>query len=184
LGRTNYLANRGFFSYGDNPPTSSTQNFTKNTGPFPGSWQTAWQGNGQGNLRYSFANITDGLSNVIGFGERKSGETSGAGWWAGPHAAGPLGRVTSSVSAKLNASDNSEAYSSFHSGGGGNFLYLDGSVHWISETISFNTAEIGYGFGSDITPTDDIGVFYSKITSVGLFQLLGTIDSGQTKSLP
>jgi prepilin-type processing-associated H-X9-DG protein len=198
LGRTDYLANRGFFSFGippaEAPDAGATRNFTINTGPFPASWQEVWRGSGQGNIRYTFGDIIDGLSNVAGFGERKSGATKGAGWWPGPHAAGPLGRVTSSVSDKLNAPDSSEAYSSYHSGGGANFLYLDGSVHFVSETISFNTADIDYGFGSGIAGPgsdpdtgmdgDDREVFYSKISDVGLFQLIGTINSGQAKALP
>jgi prepilin-type N-terminal cleavage/methylation domain-containing protein/prepilin-type processing-associated H-X9-DG protein len=174
IGRANYLANRGFFSYQVAPAVGVTKDFTKNTGPFPGSWE--------GNIRYPFSSITDGLSNVLGFSERKSGETTsaanGAGWWPGPHNAGPLSRSTSTVNAKLNSPINIEAYSSNHSNGA-NFLFLDGSVHFISETISSNTAGINYGY-----PADDLDVFYSKIDDVGLYQLLGTINSGKAKSLP
>ncbi|MDR1140480.1 MAG: DUF1559 domain-containing protein [Planctomycetaceae bacterium] len=182
FGRSNYFANRGFFTYSGIETTGGTtetpiKNATINTGVFPA------------NVHYTFAGITDGLSNTFAFGERTSAFGCNAGWWPGAHMAGGLNNITGSVFPKINEYANitgvaSAVYASLHASGT-NFLLCDGSVRFISETIEYRI-ENKDPYTGNLTTTDEYPRFYNAANKggLGLYQLLGTRDSGIVKSLP
>ncbi|MDR1957688.1 MAG: DUF1559 domain-containing protein [Planctomycetaceae bacterium] len=179
VGRTNYIAVRGFFSYTgiDTTGTEETpiKNSTVNTGVFPA------------NVRYDFGSITDGLSNVFAFGERTSEFGNNSGGWPGAPAGGTLDCINGAVRPKLNELNPVgmvKGFSSLHPSGA-NFLYCDGSVHFISETIEHRYEEKP-PYSGDISATGELPHFYNSITQggIGVYQLLGTRNSDVPKNLP
>ncbi|MDR1959835.1 MAG: DUF1559 domain-containing protein [Planctomycetaceae bacterium] len=176
FGRTNYIAIRGFFSYGGIGTTGTAEtpikNVSINTGIFPA------------NVRYNFASITDGLSNTFAFGERTSAYGCSAGWWVGAHGAGALDNITGIVRTKLNEFNQRPGLSSLHVSGA-NFLFGDGSVHFISETIE-SRYDNKPPYSGQISATGEYPRFYNAARQggIGLYQLLGTRDSDVVKSLP
>jgi prepilin-type processing-associated H-X9-DG protein len=182
LGRSNYIAVRGFYSYtglvgAGGAVTSSTapiRDTSVNTGVFPT------------NVHYSLAYITDGLSNTFAFGERTSAFGCQAGWWAGAHAAGATHNVTGNVRAKLNGISSTQGFSSLHNGGA-NFLFCDGSVHFISDTIEqFYINKPPYSATVIMTSDGIFDRFYNSARQggMGVYQLLGARDSTVPKHLP
>lgn len=96
----------------------------------------------------SFRDFTDGLSNTIIVGERRSPATinglqiGGDGVWYGLWT-GPISVTASCYPAfplnfKTSGTNNNMAFSSYHVGGG-QFLMGDGTVRFISENISSTT---------------------------------------------
>jgi prepilin-type processing-associated H-X9-DG protein len=169
LGRSNYIAVRGFYSYesliGSGYATSTTKDATINTGVFPA------------NVHYSFPSIIDGLSNTFAFGERTSAADCQAGWWAGAHAAGATHNVTGSVFYKLNGISSTQGFSSLHPTGS-NFLFCDGSVHFVSETIEqFHINKPPYT--ATMTATGEFDRFYNSARQggMGVYELLGSRDT-------
>ncbi|MDR3198864.1 MAG: DUF1559 domain-containing protein [Planctomycetaceae bacterium] len=199
LAKSNYSAIRGLFSYNGVTPTSGSaplplpHNFTTNTGVFLASFhEGAWKGFGNGNRKVSFADITDGTSNVFAYGE-KATETTSSGSiflsvvWAGPPGPGPLGMISSAVGYKLNSPTEREAIASKHAGRGANFLFCDASVHWVNESISFNNGSltvIGSYDPASVTSASGLDEFYTDAPNLGIYQLFGSRDDGQTATLP
>jgi len=179
MGRTNYMAIRGFFSYSGIGTTGTTETPVKNaainTGIFPA------------NVKYTFSSITDGLDNTFAFGERTSAHGCQAGWWAGAHAAGPLGNINGSVRDKLNEINTRQGFASLHTGGA-NFLLAGGAVRFVSERIEsrFDKYTADGQADGQISATGEYPHFYNSITrgGIGLYQLLGTRNSNVTKVLP
>ncbi|WP_153555637.1 DUF1559 domain-containing protein [Roseimaritima sediminicola] len=132
------------------------------------------------------ASVTDGLSNTFMVGER--GWAHQAGYWVG------VGNVNSEASwsspkvvgrsfmLKLNMPLTSRYYSTFSSyhPGGAQFVYGDGSVHFIADTIDFND-----GLKTDGTP-HHWSTPFSNIdkTTLGLWQRLGCKNDGQPVESP
>ena len=176
MGRTNYIAVRGFFSYSGIGTTGTTEtpikNTTINTGIFPA------------NVQYTFSSVPDGLSNTFAFGERTSAFGCSAGWWAGAHAAGALDNITGVVRNKLNEFNQRPGFASLHTFGA-NFLFADGSVHFVSETIE-SRFDNKSPYSGQIGSTGEDPRFYNSVNQggMGLYQLLGTRDSGVSKHLP
>jgi prepilin-type processing-associated H-X9-DG protein len=130
---SNYLANNGLYD---------ARHTARNNGLF------------YGNSKVELKHVTDGASKTFAFGERDSRCRAGA-WCGVRNPPGPdmWGSyfVRARVSVKLNdprpvellgSNTCTEGFSGAHPGGG-NFVFLDGSVHFISNDISFNNGVSG-----------------------------------------
>ncbi len=128
----------------------------------------------------AFRDILDGTSNVIAVGERSEECWSGPGTWlgAGELSSYPygiyntLGNVQWPINDLLLSNPNDSrcknGFGSYHPGGA-MFVFCDGSVHFLSETI---TCDMDTG-----NPTYDR-------SAVGMFQQLGIRDDGEPLKEP
>jgi prepilin-type processing-associated H-X9-DG protein len=159
---TNYGPSRGYRS--GNGITSAT-GATVNNGLFPA------------NTSYEFNAITDGLSHTFAYGERES-PVGGAHPWPGPVAIGAMNHTNSTVRIKLNerTGTTNGLFSSMHPGGA-NFLFADGSVHYVNETIEYKPL---YDSAGAIISNPTLDEYQTAATEglLGVFQLLGSRDDG------
>ncbi|MEW4565422.1 DUF1559 domain-containing protein [Bremerella sp. JC770] len=137
-----------------------------------------------------FAAITDGLSNTFAFGETSArnkgwdegGLPRGYSFWSGSPDNSSLERhntLSRCVSFEMNATAH-WGFTSQHIGGGF-FAYCDGSVQFISEDIEFDRNGQSSGwYGGDAL----YDAIYQNADGMGVYQLLGIRDDGQTISLP
>ena len=130
----------------------ATSNYVGSCGLFDRDYPTANDGVLYGNRAIRFADVTDGTSNTFAVGER-DGRCGASAWcgvrtaaedaWVGPYF------VYGNVELKLNfpiageEDDCTEGFSSAHAGGG-YFLFCDGSVHFISDTIDSRCARFRF----------------------------------------
>jgi prepilin-type processing-associated H-X9-DG protein len=130
------------------------------------------------------ASITDGTSNTFAVGER--GWSHQAAYWVG---AGNVNSEAAWSSPKVvgrtflfkpNCPLTGRYYSAFSSyhPGGVQFLFADGSVHFISETIQFSG---GLTTGGSAATWSTNWANLNKAT-LGLYQRLGCRDDGQPVS--
>ena len=122
--------------------------------------------------------VRDGTSNTIALGERTVLEphrSSPGKWpsWCGPGGLGIGSTVSSSVAGQMNHPSIMHYFSSDHAGGC-QFCFVDGSVHFISETIDSRagTLDSGTGTASDFCQEAAAG-------NLGVYQLLGARCDGQ-----
>lgn len=125
--------------------------------------------------RINMRDIIDGTSNVIAVGERHNDCWFGPATWlgAGDLSTYPygiyttLGNVRWPINELLKANPNDtrckDGFGSFHPGGA-MFVFCDGSVHFLSETITCNM---------------DTGDSSYNKSAIGLFQQLGIRDDGE-----
>jgi prepilin-type N-terminal cleavage/methylation domain-containing protein/prepilin-type processing-associated H-X9-DG protein len=161
-----YTCCRGFFNYrygGSGTIISLNQ---KNNGIFYASSSTR------------IRDVRDGTSNTIALGERTvldGDRTNPKKWpsWCGPGGLGIGSTVSSSVARQMNHPTDMHSFSSDHPGGC-QFCFVDGSVHFISETIDSRAGTLNSG-------ADTASAFSSQASAdnLGVYQLLGARSDGQ-----
>jgi prepilin-type N-terminal cleavage/methylation domain-containing protein/prepilin-type processing-associated H-X9-DG protein len=126
-----------------------------------------------GDEAVGFRDIEDGTSNVFAVGERYNECWTGPGTWLGAKGltndASGIYFTVANVESPLNAADPTlcrNGFASYHPGGA-QFLFCDGSVHFISETIETNP---------------DTGRPNYDRTAIGLYQQLGIRNDGMPLS--
>lgn len=127
----------------------------------------------------TIADITDGTSNTMLLGERETGCNAGA--WVGnrnPPGGGAASAVYTLGQVNIALNDpttNCEfGFSSKHPGGG-NFALADGSVRFVSDSISFNN---GTCFTSATGSGNSCGNSYAG-AGLGTYQLAAILNDGQ-----
>jgi prepilin-type N-terminal cleavage/methylation domain-containing protein/prepilin-type processing-associated H-X9-DG protein len=141
------------------------------------------------NSKIRIVDITDGTSQTFMVGERIYANTGGV--WAGSRntttcGPGAMSEVMGTVCYNQNAPDagNSyEVFSSWHTGGA-NYVYCDGSVHFISDNINFafndaRNPDTRSGHGGEYLPVPGSNLYGLNPQSLGVYQLLGRRNDGQ-----
>jgi prepilin-type processing-associated H-X9-DG protein len=157
----NYTCCRGFFNY-----SGGTHLKKQNNGVFYGESATR------------FRDVLDGASNTFALGERTvlpvhADDPRKWPSWCGPGGLGIGSTVSSSVANKLNHPTDMHSFSSHHPNGA-HFCFVDGSVHFISDTIDSNDANLqtnNNGNHQDFVDT-------AAASRVGTYQLLGVRNDG------
>jgi len=162
----NYTCCRGYFNY------AGTTLLTKaNNGVLFG----------QSGVR--MRDVVDGTSNTFAIGERtvlQAHQADPSKWpsWCGPGGLGIGSTVSSAVVDRLNHPTNMHCFSSHHAGGA-MFGFVDGSVHFISDSIE--SAMGGLDPGNTTNPGDFANA--AGQGHMGVYQLLGARDDRQPISL-
>jgi prepilin-type N-terminal cleavage/methylation domain-containing protein/prepilin-type processing-associated H-X9-DG protein len=139
------------------------------------------------------ADITDGTSNTMIYGERANGQFSPGdrdnfGWWADAVTADTLFTTLYPLNPFRKIPQVSEEYSdsyvesasSFHPGGA-NFAFADGSVRFLKDTI--NTWPFNPATGFPLGATDNSGILtLAPGAKFGVYQALSTINKGEVVS--
>jgi type II secretory pathway pseudopilin PulG len=194
---SNYMGVKGMVDascpmVGASPNAKADTNRCANTGIF------------FGDSRVTLRQVTDGTSSTFLVGERNKFCLSGT-WigvrnpldgndmhsslWALGHLGDPYGKLNFAQTGKSNSC--TEGFASYHTGGAF-FAYCDGSVHFISDDISFNVIpKVGAGPANGTNPTDCTAIKGSGSSlckpqdttknpteEIGIYQRLGWRDDG------
>jgi prepilin-type processing-associated H-X9-DG protein len=129
------------------------------------------------------ADVTDGTSNTIALGERTvlaahANDPSKWPSWCGPGGLGIGSTVSSCVSIAMNHPTNMHAFSSHHAAGA-NFCFVDGSVHFLSDTMDSRDG----GVNSGNAGTHESFCQAAAAGQIGLYQILGVINDHQSLAL-
>ena len=96
------------------------------------------------NVSVKIKDITDGLSNTLGVGERATDEKSNRlSTWTGvfPKAKSPFARILGTSDQEMNAKEkNASGYGSPHKGGA-HFLLMDGAVRFIKSDLDLKVLQ-------------------------------------------
>jgi prepilin-type N-terminal cleavage/methylation domain-containing protein/prepilin-type processing-associated H-X9-DG protein len=162
----NYTCCRGFFSY-----AGTTHLQQRNNGVFYALSGTR------------IADVKDGTSNTIALGERTvltAHLNDPSKWpsWCGPGGLGIGSTVSSCVSTPLNHPTNMHSFSSHHTSGA-NFCFVDGSVHFLLDTLDSRDG----GVNSGNPGTHQMFCQAASQGLIGVYQLLGVINDHQTFEL-
>src|SRR5262249_50116593 len=145
-----------------------------------------------------FTDITDGTSQTFMVGERIYADLGAV--WAGARnlttvGTGAMSEIMGIVYYNQNAPDleknatstlqsnNYEAFSSRHAGGA-NYVFCDGSVHFISDNINFafndaSTQDTRSNHGGEYLPAAGSNLYGLNPQTMGVYQLLGIRNDGQ-----
>jgi prepilin-type processing-associated H-X9-DG protein len=166
VAKSNYVACAGFFS---------VQSPNNNGGMFT-------------NSQTGFRDIIDGTSYTFAVGERNRYCAQGA--WVGnrnPNGGGPAGAdyTMGLISWPLNSPANQaneciEGFASNHSGGA-NFVFWDGSVRFVRDTISFNNG--GLNGTTLVSNAANLQALAAVFPTLGIYQRLGIRNDGMVVNL-
>ncbi len=162
-----YTCCRGFFDLG-----GAAHLNVKNNGAFYGASRT------------TIRDVSDGTSKTFAIGERTNfglyrDDPSKWASWCGPGGLGIGSTVSSSVArhiADMDVSSDPNVVHTFASDhpGGSNFLFLDGSTHYISDDIESRNDQ-----GLNPRSTGGPASFNAAAGGMGVYQFLGVINDGQ-----
>jgi len=134
-----------------------------------------------GNRGRSFRDVLDGTSNTFAVGERSYRLNGRAGVWVGagnPNSSSSVFGIVSiagGVAFTLNGQESRGGFRSLHPGGA-NFVFADGSVHFISETIDSNRGGCNEWFCNTWRSMQPVN------ETLGVYQRLGMPQSGLVSS--
>jgi prepilin-type processing-associated H-X9-DG protein len=161
-----YTCCRGFYNYRYGGSGTIIPLSQKNNGIF------------YANSHTRIRDVTDGTSNTIALGERTvldAHRQDPAKWpsWCGPGGLGIGSTVSSSVARQMNHPTDMHSFSSDHPGGC-QFCFVDGSVHFISETVKSSSGTLNSGTG-----TESDFCSQAAAGNLGVYQLLGARNDRQ-----
>jgi prepilin-type N-terminal cleavage/methylation domain-containing protein/prepilin-type processing-associated H-X9-DG protein len=147
------------------------------------------------NSKVRLLDITDGTSETFMVGERIYAQPYDGAVWAGARntttvGPGAMSEILGLVCYAQNSPDTEngsancyEAFNSRHTGGA-NYVFCDGSVHFISDNINYafndnRTADSRSGHGGEFLPAAGSNIYGLNPQTLGVYQLLGVRNDGQ-----